>query len=275
MIRRDAGDSFFLITQHDHALLAGEMARHIGNERFAPPSPFDSVIFAIAQHDCAWPLHDNHPTLNAERQPRHVFESPCDIALRVWTTSVERVAAKDPYAGLLVSLHAMALARHAVSHQRDDSPETARQELFKFNRFMHQQAELQESLRLKLGMRVDAPLRGGLAKPGRSSEEDQLLANFHLLQFMDQLSLNLCFDRLIFETVRPVYPRPGEPMLEVRLQRESEGILRIEPWPFDAKRLDLSVVARKIPARAYQDQIELQQIYAAAPTDNLAVVVTG
>jgi hypothetical protein len=275
MIRRDQGNEFVLITQQDHALLSGELARHVGNGLFARPAPFDRVIQGISLHDCGWPTHDNHPTLNANGQPRHVFESTPDISLPIFTTSVDRVIAKDKYAGLLVSLHTMALVAHAATHQSEDASENARQELFRLNRFLHRQIEIQEGVRLSLGMRIDLPLRGGLAGPGRSEDEDLLLANFHLLEFLDQLSLILCFDRMVFDKVRPLFSQPGTAPLEMRIERESENIVRVDPWPFDVEQIEMQIPARRVPARIYESEAEFKQIYAAAPMDmvNLKVRV--
>ncbi len=145
MIRHRRGDEFFLVTQHDHAL-AGRFARHLGNATFEPPSPLQPVMDGIALHDCGWPLHDDRPTLNDRGEPLHVLESPMSIATRVWGESARRVAAHDPYAGLLVSLHVMGLS--FIAMRDDDQPhERARAaEVFELNKFQHRQVELQEAL---------------------------------------------------------------------------------------------------------------------------------
>src|SRR5213075_490790 len=101
MIRRDEQDAFLLISQHDHALISGELAEQFGNAVFARPQPAESVVRGVRLHDCGWPLHDNEPTLNPDGFPLYVFETPRDVALKVWTASSERAAAEDPYAGLL------------------------------------------------------------------------------------------------------------------------------------------------------------------------------
>src|SRR4051794_6588820 len=104
MIRRRVGNEYWLITQHDHALRSGELARHVGNKLFDAPT--ESAIKGISLHDCGWPLHDDQPTLNAKHQPIDVFESTHEIALKVWQAGSERaVEAGDDYAALLVSLH--------------------------------------------------------------------------------------------------------------------------------------------------------------------------
>ncbi|MGH7215374.1 MAG: DUF3891 family protein, partial [Tepidisphaeraceae bacterium] len=102
MIRRRVGDEFFLITQHDHALLAGALAGHFGNDVFGAPEPRAGVVRATALHDCGWPLHDDRPTIHPKtREPLDVFEVSRPIALRVWSASADRAEAADAYAGLL------------------------------------------------------------------------------------------------------------------------------------------------------------------------------
>src|SRR4051794_17779857 len=109
MIRRALGDQFLLFTQHDHAQLSGELARHYGNRLFARPDPSDETIRAVARHDCGWPLHDERPTLNKDGLPLDVFETPLDVAMAVWQAGVDRVADEQTYTRLLVSLHVLGL----------------------------------------------------------------------------------------------------------------------------------------------------------------------
>src|SRR5690349_21028782 len=116
MIRHRRGDEFLLIAQHDHALLSGQFAERVGNDTFAAPSPFQETVDGVALHDCGWPLHDEHPTLNDKGLPLHVLESPMSVAVGVWTESARRASEKDAYSGLLVSLHVMALSAIAQTH---------------------------------------------------------------------------------------------------------------------------------------------------------------
>src|SRR5688500_1715570 len=184
MIRHTHGDSFLLIKQHDHALLSGKFAERVGNAQFAPPSPFQETIDGIALHDCGWPVHDDDaPTLNERGQPLNVLESPMDVATRVWSESARRAAEKDPYTGLLVSLHVTALSNFARSQWPNIPHEHAKTpaEQFMLNKFQQAQFELQENLRKRLKMRSDLPLNNGLADLGVDDAEDLLIFNYGLL----------------------------------------------------------------------------------------------
>jgi hypothetical protein len=150
-------------------------------------------------------------------------------------------------------MHGMALAARYAAREPEALDENSRQVAFRVRRFIHRQIELQELLRRRLEMSVDQPLRGGLAETGRSPEEDLLRANFFLLEFLDQLSLNLCFDRLVFERIEMVYPRAGEMPLSVRVFRNAGGTMRLDPWPFNEERLELTIPAKKIGAGPYRD----------------------
>jgi hypothetical protein len=271
MIRRRRDDQFLLISQNDHALLAGQMARHVGNARFSSPLPNRQVICGIEMHDCAWAIHDDAPTINTQGLPRHVFESQIENTLQIWSASVDRAGAVDPYCGLLVSLHANHLSYHAMSRIKDNVDPAARLQLFQCSRFQHRQVELQEEFRQTLGMRIDRPLRRGLAEPNRAPDEDLLIRNFRLLEFLDQLSLNLCFDEPIFHEVDHVYPRQGQPPVKIHLNRVGEAIFAVDPWPFDQFELEFSVPCRAIAARNYLSDEDLRANFASAKTSTIPV----
>src|SRR3954451_11877586 len=165
MIRRRVGDEFWLIPQHDHAILSGELAKHFGNAKFAKPQAASSVL-GVSVHDCGWPTHDEQPTLNKDRLPIDVFETSPEIGLSVWTESSRRAAAQDTYAGLLVSLHSLSLSALATSQVFDNEKFDVNDSRVRFevNKFQHAQIELQEKLRHQLGLRTDIPLRLGLSE---------------------------------------------------------------------------------------------------------------
>ena len=272
MIRHRRGDEFLLIAQHDHALLAGRFAARIGKAPFVPLRPFREAVDGVSLHDCGWPVHDERPTLNDKGLPLHVLESPMAVAIRVWSESARRAAEKDPYSGLLVSLHVMALSFIAQTH--DPTPHERfrdAKDLFVLNKFQHRQAELQEDLRRRLGMRTDLPLRHGLAKPGVNEAEDLLLFNYNLLKTCDRLSLDLCCSEPLFEEVEDVYPRPSISPLTLKLGHLGPGAMTVDPWPFDVERIDDEVACRIVPARPFDSEAAFQDALRQAPPDVLRV----
>ncbi|MEM6315738.1 MAG: DUF3891 family protein, partial [Planctomycetota bacterium] len=176
MIRRRVGDEYRLIPQHEHALLSGKLAAALRD-----PLPADAVT-GIGHHDAGWPLHDDRPTLSRAGLPLDVFETPMPLGLEIWLASAERAAAEAPHAGLLVSLHSLSLAGHALS------PDLPRRTQFDWLAFTTRIAELQMQWRQALGMRIDRPTSHGLAHGWSDDRERALHVHFRWLQALDKLS---------------------------------------------------------------------------------------
>lgn len=266
MIVHPRAPGLLLFTQHDHALLSGRMTEQLDGKLIAKPS--SAATEGISLHDCGWPLHDDRPTLNAQGYPLHVFESPVEVATQVWSASAKRAANQKPYAGLLVSLHVLNLSAMAALHR------TSPREVFELNKFQHQQIELQEKLRVELGMRIDRPLNLGLAAPGTSAKEDQLLFDYHLLRAMDQLSLALLCDEHLFDSLDGVDPRPGGTPFSVRLQTPKPFRARLRPWPFATDVLKFSVPCRRVSSQPFGDVEQFRQIYQRAAVEQVELTLS-
>jgi hypothetical protein len=267
MIRRDAGSDFLLVTQHDHALAAGQFARGVGAASFTPPSPLEAVADAVAEHDCGWPLHDDEPTLNRDGLPLHVFEVPIPLAVRVWSASVEGAMTRGDYQGLLVSLHVMGLSAMFLSHAANPS----RPDVFEVNKFQHRQSEIQDDLRRRLGLRTDIPLRLGLAQRGASAADDLLLFNFRILTAMDRLSLALCCGKHLFPSLDDVHPAPGVPPVPIRATMPRPDTLELTPWPFAEPRITFTVPAKRLPKTPFRDVEALRRAYRQAVPEPLSL----
>jgi hypothetical protein len=276
MIRREEHGEFLLITQNDHALLAGELAEVFGNGRFAEPQPRGSALRGVNLHDCGWPLHDDEPTLNKEGKPLDVFETPAAIGLKVWTASADRAAAQDPYAGLLVSLHVLSLSVFATTqapfeHEKFDLDEP--QERFAVTRFQHREIERQENLRMTLGLRTDRPTHHKQPQEVTQKKEDQLTFNFRLLQAMDVISLACCCTKAPADQTQDVLERPGGAPLRLSLSRQDNDVI-VDPWPFSVERVELKIPVTRIPGRKYANADDLRAAYAAGGAEVLTSVVT-
>ena len=268
MIRRHGEKDFFLIEQVDHAALSAEMGRWIGNPRFSTPLPWQAFLLAVEQHDAGWALHDRNPTVNSQGWPTNVFETPLQLELEIRGLCTDCAVQAEPYAGLLVSLHGLSLSRFAKPGQ--DAPH----ELFMLNKFQHRQIEIQEELRRRLGMRTDMPLFFGLAESGRSPEEDLLAFNFHALQLLDVLSLNICLDKTTFPSLDNVPTAPGRPYATMRMSRPEPGIWTVDPWPFSRPQIRVEVPARRIPMGSYTDA-GLRETLAQATLGKVTAILHG
>ncbi|HUB25282.1 MAG TPA: DUF3891 family protein [Tepidisphaeraceae bacterium] len=258
MIWRVAGEELVVVKQMEHARLAADLAAEVGNAQFASPMPRGPMLDAAAMHDCGWPAHDDAPTITAHGAPAHALEMPLGVMLPIWSASTDSSAAKNPYAGLLVSLHGLHLSLRA---HVDPS---ATPLVFALNKFQHRQIEVQEELRKRLAMRIDKPLRYGLAEPNSAAEEDLLRFNFTLLEMADQLSLNLCFGEIRLPQIDHVPVRPGGQFVSVRFAIGPAGEYSVSPWPFGREEFEVSFTVRSIPARRYTDHDDLRRALNSA-----------
>lgn len=274
MIRNDRGDHFLLVTQHDHAVAAGELAARLGNARFDGPDPRESSLLGITLHDAGWPLHDDTPTLNSAGLPLHVMEVSAELATTVWRESANRAAAADAYAGLLVSLHVFTLSSllaPRIGAMLDH--DAARSMMFLINQFQQDEIERQELLRPEFGLRNDLPRSIGLADPGVNREEDRLRFNLAWLRAMDAISLDLCTGKRVFDRAPDVYPRIGPVPQEMSIVHLEPGVVRIDPWPFAISDIRLQVPARRVRKQPFKSVEEFRLAYAAATVEQLAIRV--
>ena len=110
MIVVPAESSFLLITQPDHAHLAGEILS-LWRADGLPDNPRrDDLLFAAREHDNGWREADAAPRWDAERGRPHDFITlPARERIAVWERGVCRFAAERPYASLLIARHALNL----------------------------------------------------------------------------------------------------------------------------------------------------------------------
>ena len=117
MIVRERPDSFLLFEQHEHAIIAGEFALR-WRER---PRPFESTVYAIANHDVAWREADREVLWNEEKdRPYSFMDYPLDLKLPAQRRGIDLVADHDPYAGCLCSMH---YARFLLDSERPEEVE--------------------------------------------------------------------------------------------------------------------------------------------------------
>ncbi|WP_017256889.1 DUF3891 family protein [Pedobacter arcticus] len=165
MILREDSENYILITQHDHAYIAGELLSHFKKE-FIAVEHFESFKFAVHQHDRAWVIPDSHPLLNDVTQKPFTFlDFPEKLKLYFYKLGIEQVNQANSYAALLCSMHYSNLASSSAS-------ETARQ-------FIEREKLRQNHLIAKLKI------------PHTRLLQYQL----KLLKFCDELSLFICMNK--------------------------------------------------------------------------------
>lgn len=263
MIVHASREDHRLITQHDHALLAATLARHVGGDGF-PSLDDPALLDAIALHDSGWPRHDDAPCLDAAGRPLDVFASPWHITLPAWSSSVALALRRGRRAGLLASLHVLSLST-GIDVSGGASPE-ALQKRFDVNVFQQRQIELQHRLRSRLRLPADGPTVCGLCPGSVAPHERRLRFELLWLQACDAMSLVACgVDGPILAT-RPAPRAPDDAGAPLALRVEG-GTTRVDPWPFRAPRLEMQVPCRRLPPRAWPTRQAFLRAFRAVPVE--------
>lgn len=213
MIVRERPDSFLLFGQHEHALIAGEFARRWGEG----PLPFESTVYAVANHDIAWRELDREVLWNEERdRPYSFVDYPLQLKLPAQKKGIDLVEDHDPYAGCLCSMH---YARFLLDAERSEEIE------FREGEFERQ---------------------GRLEEKMSAGELESLERNFRFLRLCDGLSLFLCLNESGGEDSPPPYPG-GFEFEGTRFSPvwEDDRTLALDPNPFR------ETFGVEIPYRAY------------------------
>jgi hypothetical protein len=216
--QKQPATEWLLITQSDHAALAGEMASRISHAAF--PLLDADVLQAIALHDYGWNEVDNVGSIKVggRGRPLSFFEeAPSDI-FRAWRGSIERAAEVAPIGGILVSEHFCRIA-YDFAH----APSTPSEVVQALTTFLERERDHQEDLRDKQSL---------------SSEEIRVLVD--ALQFCDLLSLYVCCGAR--ESIEFPQKFGGQ---TIRLRRNNESYL-VEPALFGAG-VSLAIEAYKFP----------------------------
>jgi hypothetical protein len=206
--------------------VSGQAARAWGNDAFPAPEPWEEVCLAAEQHDIGMAVWDLTPALNPRTGRALAFaEMPRPIHVELWSHAAEKLLAQSRYAALLVSLHGTTLYERYPANTDLDLVEA----------FLEGQRALQRELKASLGV---------------SDEEAE--RNRDLVFFWDWLSLALCLEWAPAESGA------------FRLDRNDDGTLTLDPWPFARPEVTFRAEGRRLPG-PFGSDAELHAGLAEAP----------
>ncbi len=254
MIRVETATGWQLITHPDHARLAGLFAEAWGNDRFARPEPFGSVLYAVHHHDDGWLARDAAPSLTSQGKPEAftralvgtyaAFEEidlPSYLAVRGAATRA--VADVDPVAGVLVSMHTVNL----LTEQADLASIRAEHRAVHAT-FVAEQRAWQAATISRLGLEPAGLERG-----------------FEFLQACDNLSLIACADYRETRDLRHLHPDRSGRRHALRCTSPQPFTYTLEPWPFERTHLTFDLPYREIDRVACAHPDLFRRAFAAAP----------
>ena len=257
-----------LALQIDHSRVAGYLAAHWGNEEFAQPQPYASVVLAAQEHDIGWWEWEMCPsTLNDKGYPLDYhdgsFKYLGQLRLDFYKNAVDHVLQRDPYAALLMAMHGVALmnagyGKYSYPPDRTSDPR------------VKAYVDHQEQLRLELlaQLRVSDQFR-------TFSSEEQVWTNYEYMEVFDQLAQFLCNRYPLNSDARKLGPtktlndvdvpvRPGDKPVKINLDTVGANRAIVRPYPFDYDPLPVSFSARLVPNRTYKNPEDfLAEFYRA------------
>jgi Protein of unknown function (DUF3891) len=272
MLRLETETGWWLVTHPDHARLAGALAERWGNELFPRPEPREHVLRGIARHDDGWAARDAAPQITRQGKPSafstelvgkysgfEEIDLPDYLAVR--DRAVRLIAAEDPYAAILISMHT-----YSLLHEHADRSTIAPAQLPLLDEFLVGQKALQNSLRKQI---VSNP---NLKREHKS--EDAILDHFRLLQANDYLSLLTCVD--FQRPVNLLHALPARDGKHIPVQVRSVGSrhFALDPYPFDEPSISFQFPARHVKGKLFPSAAELQAAFHAAPVEMLSVTVS-
>ena len=245
MIIQRLDSDLLLITQVDHAALAGRIMTAWRADGFPQRPTHARVLEATSQHDLGWQIVDAAPTVSSETETPHAFlDAPLAVRQGVWPRAMDQLEPRDPYVAALV-------AQHALSVYRRFAPTPGWEEFF----------------------------------PGIERRRDELLAtqgldfdtflhDYEIVGMGDLWSLVFCngwHDPYSMGAYRAVLHR-SPPAEKSDANTTPGGWLEITPDPFEGAQVPLNVVARRVPARRYSSDADQRHTIARAPVVHLTGV---
>jgi len=237
-------ERLLVVTQHDHARLAGEVLS-LWRADGVPEHPRrDELLFAVREHDNGWREADSAPRVDPETGRPHDFISlPTAARIELWLRGAGRYAGRRPWAALLVTRHALAL--HAGRRGEEYWDEA----LFE---------PLDE-------------LYGALLE-GTGATEEGVEADYRWLDLADALSLAACSR---WETPRErrghrFRYRPAAAGGGAERPGAVAGELELDPFPL-AGATTFRVPCRRLPDRRYRGDADLGGELATARWEEVKV----
>lgn len=254
VLRSEITDGWALIEHRDHARLAGDFARHWGNDLVAPPQPLENILIAVARHDDAWTVRDASPVLTRDGRPSafskdlvgkySAFEEIDFLDyLAVRGQATETLAKDNPYAAIITSMHTVNL----LTEQADLSklPVEERDAHKAFVAHQHtRQAELAEQ------------------HPRSAEVSPEILHDaFVFLQACDSLSLLACVDYPEERFLRHDHRLRDGSRTHFRCIPFGPSTYRIDPYPFSHDELFFHIPVRNLHGSTWGDNDSFRMAY--------------
>lgn len=242
-------------TQSDHSNLVGQIAGFWGNDTFATPSPLRSMIIAAAEHDHVWVREDHQGLLKPDGVPFDFANLPYDRHTTLYAEGARQVASRDPYAGLMVSLHGT-----GIYNQRHGTDKT----MVRPRRITNNQQTIDTYLE------SEAAFQSGLKSELQSSHsaalaDDVFWTNYQLLQVWDRLGILLSQYQQDDFTIEPTPVNYRGEKTTLEFTRTGNFRFTVSPYPFAETQVTFCFLVRWLSQIKFPDNESYRRSLDRAP----------
>lgn len=252
MIVTPTDGRLLVVTQNDHAHLAGELLSLWRADGLPEHPRRRTLLLAAREHDNGWREADSAPRSRRDGRPHDFMSVPRELRWEIWRRGTRRFAGREPSAALLIVRHARELHR---AHRADPA----------WSEILGEWRELEAELMDVTG-----------------TDAETLAGDYRWIGLTDRLSLAVCNrwrEAFITGALGAITGALGAitGAFSARVDVESDGALAlhtlaIHPFPL-AGTTTLGVACRLIPDRAYAGDADLGVELAAAHWRQLAIRV--
>jgi Protein of unknown function (DUF3891) len=253
IVRKQPDNELLLIGQTDHSRLVGQLAAHWGNENFAAPEPYGSMVRAATFHDYGWLRYETSPLIHPETgEPYQFLQVPLGATqLGAYQWSLDWLAGIDRYAGLIINMHRTGLWRNRYDTITHPSGYNLRELTPEVRQFIQHNEAWQERERA-------------------SQDSDALSTNYLLMQVWDLLGLYFCCQDPSEDYIEPVPTRYSERKgIRLTMKSDGPGRVRFSPYPFNTSPCRVQLAFKRLPRTSFENLEAFHRAYFQAENDLL------
>lgn len=259
IVRKQQNNELILIGQTDHSRLVGQLAAHWGNDRFAMPQPYISMVRAATFHDYGWLRYETSPLIHPETGEPYQFLQlplgPAQLASYQW--SLDWLADIDRYAGLIINMHRTGLWNNRYNTIAHPTGYNIRELSAEARQFIARNEAKQKEEQSSLGLNA-----------GSCGQGNALWTNYRLMQVWDLLGLYFCCQDPYDDYIEPV-PVSYSDKDGVRLMLKPAGPsnVKVEPFPLDVNPCRIQLTMKRLPKSSFDNVEAFQRSYFQAGTE--------
>lgn len=249
LVVQEPAGAMLLVRQPDHAATCAQLAEAWQRPSSLDPQIWASFVEAAGRHDDGWMEAEKLPVLGEDGTPLDFKTIPTRLHVDIWRRSVELARPHEPFAALMIALHARTLYTQTGQIYYED--QRLAQEL------VNDLTGLIDHSIGRLSVGTDAQ-RGAV-------EPRNLETARRLLSFFDGLSLALVGGISWFDGTEPLVF--GDQESTLGLSRR-DSIIYVDPWPFTGNQVTLTTIGFHLRTRRYRSAGHLAvDLARAKPVD--------